>query len=197
AYRDQGGRLIGPDGVPAHSWMPSLLSRGYQLLHPKGYAAGKLTVPRREWDSHSWSSAYNRSDLQNAIQDILTALSSAEEAYPDKPITVIGVGEMGLPAAVAAALYGKAQSVVVDLDEGDVSYDRELLDLMRIGSIRRVGDFRTVALLLLNHNLTLFNAGAGLDPSWLQERARQLGLEGNLNLRLTEKQISFDSLVAR
>jgi len=70
--------------------------------------------------------------------------------------------------------------VTVDLNGADPGYDGELTGLLPYGGIRRIGDFRTAALLLLNRPLTILNAGGTFDKSWYEKAAKAAGLEKNL-----------------
>jgi hypothetical protein len=146
-------------GLP---WIRTLLEKRSALYRVRGYASGQLRVPDRTWDSFSWPSAYNRPNQVLAIQDIITAMQAIKQALPAVPLTVIGLERAGVPATFAAAVHGGAARAVLDMNGEDPAYDGTLLRLLPVGSIRRVGDFRT-ALLLIGGDIELLNPGPTFD----------------------------------
>ena len=167
--------------------MKNLAVQGYRIIRVGGYASGELSIPQKIWDSFSWPEAYNRSNQLNGIQDVLTTLYFVKKNWPDEPIVLAGMGSCGLLTAFAGAVFGEAQKVLIDLNGTDPGYDRELLRLLPVGSIKRVGDFRTAAILLMRKDLTLLNASPTFDSEWYTKQAAKLGLSENLELRLEEK----------
>jgi dienelactone hydrolase len=161
-------------------WARDLLKRGHRVYRIRGYSNGEIAVPQKTYDSWSWTRAYNRDNRMNAIQDIVTAIEFIRTTYPNRPLTVVGLGDCGISTALACAVSGKADRVVADLDGHDPGYDGELLELLPYGAIRRVGDFRTAALLLMNKPLTILNAGATFDRAWYEKMAKAAGVETNL-----------------
>ncbi len=175
-YPEDRGEILGGSGEPVFPWLKTVLGRGFQVFRVRGYASGHLRIPLRTWESFSWPDAYNRSNLLNAVQDVVTALAAVRDAYPELPLTLAGLDECGLPAALGAAVAGGVDQLVVDLDGSDPGYDGELLQRLPVGSIRRVGDLRAAFLAqLLEGDLYLWGAGPTFDPGWLQDRAAALG----------------------
>jgi hypothetical protein len=174
------GGLLDDTGRNPKSWVSDLLKRGHRVYRIRGYADGEYAVSRKTYDSWSWTRAYNRDNRMNAVQDIVTAIEFLRSTYPQRPLAVVGLGDCGLSAALACAVSGKADRVVADLAGRDPGFDSELLDLMPYGAIRRVGDFRTAALLLASKPLTLLNPGATFDRSWYEARAKAAGAEGKV-----------------
>ena len=181
-----GGALLPEAGV-LNSEAKNLAAQGYRVLRVGGYASGELSIPQKVWDSFSWPEAYNRSNQLNGIQDVLTSLCFVKKTWPGEPVILAGTGSCGLSAAFAGAVFAQADKVLIDLDGADPGYDGELLRLLPVGSIKRVGDFRTAAILLMRKNLTLLNASPTFDGGWYAEQASRLGLSGNLKLRLEER----------
>ena len=99
------------------------------------------------------------------------------------PVTVIGMAECGIPAAFACAAFGGVDRVIIDMDGSDPGYDSELAELMPYGAIKRIGDFRTASLLLMQNKLVLYNAGSTFDKDWYRRQAKALGFENNLEFR--------------
>jgi hypothetical protein len=159
----------------------SLLSRGFRLFRVRGFASGQVRIPKADWEAFSWPDAYNRSNQLSSVQDILLGISFIEKNAPGLDLRILGLGTAGVPTAFAAAVSGRAKEVILDLDGRDPAYDGELLEMMPVGAIKRVGDFRTAVLLLLRGNTSIMNAGPTFDKEWYHSRARELGLSSNLN----------------
>ncbi|MPZ17836.1 MAG: hypothetical protein GEV06_08000 [Luteitalea sp.] len=117
------------------------------------------------------------------IQDVATGLAFARARWPKDPLTLVGLGRCGLLAALGGAVSGEADRVVVDLAGRNPGLDAELLELLPVASLRRAGDLRTAALLLMRKPLELVNPGASFDRTWYRERAAAVGLSQNLRFR--------------
>ena len=179
-YPEELGGLLIPGTDRVQPWIEPLLSKGYRVYRISGYASGRLRIPQSVWDSYDWPWTYNRDNRLNGIQDILTALAYLKQALPDARHTVAGLSRCGVPTAFAGAVFGEADRVLVDLNRSDPGHDGELLKLLPVGSLKRVGDFRTAALLLMQKPLTLFNPAEDFDSAWHESLAQKLGLTGNL-----------------
>ena len=113
---------------------------------------------------------------------VITAIQFVKKVSPDRPLTVIGAGCRGLTAVLACAVTGEADTVVADLNGADPGYDGELLSLLPCSGIKRIGDFRTATLLLMDHPRTLTNAGATFDREWYERMATAVGMEGKVRI---------------
>ncbi|HUV12485.1 MAG TPA: hypothetical protein VMY18_02515 [Acidobacteriota bacterium] len=182
ALSEEEGPLVDQRGRLPQEWIRTLMERGLVIYRPRGYVSGQHSVPAKTYDSFSWSDSYNRDNRLNAIQDMVTTLTSIEDAFPDLPLTVIGLGRSGILTAFAAAIFGDADNVVIDLNGIDPGYDGDLLSALPVGSIRKAGDLKTAALLLLLQKLTIYNAASTFDSDWYLDHSRQLGLEKNLQV---------------
>jgi dienelactone hydrolase len=167
-----------PLGIEARKY----LKEGHRVYRIRGYASGELSIPKKTYDSFLWSSAYNRNDRQNGIQDVITAIQFVKKVYMDRPLTVVGFGDCGITAALACAVTGEADNVIADLNNSDPGYDSELLGLLPFSGIKRVGDFRTTAILLMNKPLTILHPGATFDKEWYETMAETMGMKKNLKI---------------
>jgi dienelactone hydrolase len=194
ALADEAGPLLDQQNNFPQSWIKTLAEQGLVVYRPRGFVSGQYSIPAETYNSFSWSEAYNRDNRLNAIQDIVTTITSVRDAYPDAPLTVIGLGRSGLLTAFAAALFGEADRVVIDLNGIDPGYDGDLLATLPVQSIRKVGDFRSAALILMERRLTIFNAAATFDVDWYLSRARALDLERNLKILPQERRFSLSMI---
>ncbi len=172
-----------------------LMAKGYRVARLRGYASGRLRIPRRIYDSFSWSWVYNRDNTLNGIQDIVTALHYLGKTRPDEDITLAGLEQCGLPALMAAAVTPSTASVIVDMNRTDPGYDGELVNLLPYGAIRRIGDVRTAAILLMDRPLVMYNAGETFDAGWYRERARSVGCAENVAVRRHAEDVSVVEFV--
>ncbi len=185
-YPEELGGLKIPGSQTVQPWIEPLLSKGYRVYRVSGYASGRLRIPQRVWDSYDLPWAYNRDNRLNGIQDILTALTWLKQSRPGERLTAAGLSRCGLLTAFAASVFGRADRVLADLDRCDPGFDGDLLKVLPVGSIKRVGDFRTAALLLMQNPVTLLNTAEGFDSAWYEEMGQKLGLSGNLGLKKME-----------
>jgi dienelactone hydrolase len=169
------GRLTPGAGLAVVPGVRALADSGQVVYRVRGYASGQLRIPERTYDSFAQSAAYNRPNEVLAVQDALTALAAIRQARPAVRISVIGLGESGVAAALAAAIDGGASRLIVDLNRDDPGYDRTFRRLMPVGAVRSVGDFRT-ALLLVDGPVHLLNPGPTFDRSWYVEQGTRSGL---------------------
>ncbi|MCE5271382.1 acetylxylan esterase [bacterium] len=179
-YPEEVGGVALPGDSGLRPWIAPLVQKGWRVVRVGGFASGELNIPRKTWESFSWPWAYNRGNGLEAIQDILTALAWARKSWPGEPLALAGLSRCGLSAAFAGAVSGAADMALIDLDRKDPVYDKELLDLLPVGSLQRVGGFRTAALLLARKPVVLLNPGASLDQGWFTGHASALGLGANL-----------------
>ncbi len=179
----QMGGLIDPTSRDVEKVSNSLLEKGFRLFRVRGYASGHERILLKIWENYSWPNAYNLNNEQRSIRDIRTGLDYIAQVHPGQNLTVVGLGACGLEAAFACALDGRAERVILDLNGRDPGYDGELLELMPVGAIKRVGDFRTAVLLLMRKKVVLYDAGPTFDQQWYLTQAKALGFTENLEFR--------------
>lgn len=175
------GGLLRPEG-DLREYTKALAENGYRIVRVGGYASGELSISRETWESFSWPDVYNRDNRLNGIQDIVTAMAFAEESWPNDQLTLAGLGRCGILTAFAGAVHGGADRAIVDLVGRDPGVDSELAEIFPVGSIRRVGDFRTAALLLMSKSLTVLNPAESFNRAWYAERAADLGFSSKFQV---------------
>jgi hypothetical protein len=194
-YPEEAGSLFLPGGNALRPWIEPFVKKGFRIVRVGGYASGELFIPLKTWESFNWPDTYNRDNRLNGIQDVITALSYVRATWPQDKITLAGLSRCGLITAFAGAISGEADRALVDLDNTDPGYDGELLKLLPVGSIRRVGDFRTASLMLMRKPLVLLNAGPTFEAGWYRNQAAALGLSANLGLEKSEEGLWLPSLL--
>ncbi len=180
---ESAGRLAAGAGLAGVPGVRALVDQGHAVYRVRGYASGQLRIPDRTWDSFAQSAAYNRPNAVLAVQDIVTALAAIRRIAATLPITVIGIGDTGLAAALAAAVDGGATRLIVDLDGEDPGYDRTFRRLMPVAAVRQVGDLRT-ALLIVNGPVHLVNPGPTFERAWYVDQGKRSGLQVTVHDRV-------------
>lgn len=160
---------------PMLPFLRSLADRGWEIFRVRGFASGQLQHDLCRWARLRLPAAYNPDDRMLGVQDVLTALAAVRAAYPEEPLRVIGLGRAGLITWWASALFPSAIHTVVDLDHQSIRCDEGLLRNFPLPGIRRVGDFRTAALLVFPGSLTLLNPAPGETFDDYQELADHVG----------------------
>jgi len=117
---------------------------------------------------------YNRTNLQERVQDILTSIAYLRTRPGIQHVGLAGQGQAGLWALLAAPA---ADAVAADCNQTDLTTDDALLteDLYAPG-LRRLGDFHTAAVLAAPHPLLLHNTGDKFAAAaWVQDVYGSLG----------------------
>ena len=119
-----------------------------ELANPEAAAARKPTA--------NYFCTYNRTDLQERVQDLITTCAFAQGHNKGRKIVLIGEGRAGIWALLASPA---ADATIADADALDVASDETLLasDLF-VPGIRRLG-FESMAQLAAARPLLVHNTG--------------------------------------
>jgi hypothetical protein len=187
--------FLTPEGKPG-ALARTLLDRGQAVLVFDAFLTGEMAdakaVEGRKRPFGAYFSTYNRTDIQERVQDLITATAYLRARGNIRNVTLLGTGRAGLWALLAAPT---ADRVAADCVQLDTTKEEALLaeDLFA-PNILRMGDFRTAALLaaprpLLLHNMSdKFAASSGITDAY-----KILKLDGHLlmtNALLTETAIA-------
>lgn len=150
----------------------ALLAKGVRVLLFDAFLTGERAdakaLAARDVPFDQYFSTYNRTNLQERVQDVLTALACARQTAGVKKVLLAGMGEAGLWTLLAAPA---ADGVVADCNQLDLTTDDALLtsDLF-MPCLRRLGDFHTAAALAAPHPLLLHNTGSKFTAAeWIGE----------------------------
>jgi len=190
-----GGRDEAADRRPG-SLVRALLGKGIAVLLPDVFLTGARADPEAGAARKpfiAFFTTYNRTDLQERVQDLLTVCAYAKAKRGARSVTLVGQGRAGLWALLAAPA---ADAVAADGAQLDLTTDDALRedDLFTPG-LRRLGDFHTAAVLAAPHPLLLHNTGAKFaSAAWIQDVYRALGAEDAL--RVSADPLDNDALVS-
>jgi len=157
------------DGAPV-GLAKKILDRGSSVILFDAFLTGELAkaeapVARKRFDL--FFSAYNRTDLQERVQDCVTVCAFAQTHSKDRRVVLCGAGRAGLWALLAAPA---ADAVAADGDGLDPTDDAALLspDLF-VPGIRKTGLFGGAAVLAAPHPLLLQNVGRNFPTALLRD----------------------------
>ncbi len=160
--------LVSPEGMSAfttgHIPEPgvlaaSLLTKGHRVLvldcFLTGSRANSETDAARNRPFGEFFSTYNRTDLQERVQDLITSAAYLRKDKKAKHVKLIGRGKAGLWSLLAAPAF---DGTAADCDNFDLTSDDALLTQdMFVPGLRKMGDFRTAATLAAPKPLFLFH----------------------------------------
>ena len=168
-----------------------LVSSDRKVLIIDVFGIGEHGEYERSEDTNYFTT-YNRTTTALRVQDILTTLLYFSTRGDVSEVSLIGIGEAGLWALLAAG-FTNIKNVVVDAAQFDNNNDDAYLKSLRIPSLRKVGDFRTAGTLTAPRNLIIHNTGDAFDTEWIEEVYRNLGAGQHL---LVRNEIMSDAEIA-
>jgi dienelactone hydrolase len=188
AYLDASGA---PTGL-----VKMLLDRGLTVMLFDTFLTGELANPKASEARKPFEkmfTTYNRTDLQERVQDLITGCAFARNhsKMGRRPVILCGSGRAGLWALLAAPA---ADAVVADCDQLDATSDSALLapGLFAPG-LRIFGGFEGAAALAAPNPLVLHNTG---DRSSTElARAAYSAAGGLKSLRVETAHLDDDALV--
>jgi dienelactone hydrolase len=162
AWLDKGGAPLG--------LAKKILGRGHSVILFDAFLAGEPATalsagPRKQFDL--FASTYNRTDLQERVQDCVTVCAFAQTHSKSRRIILCGAGRAGLWALLAAPA---ADAVAADGDALDLTGDTALLEAdLFVPGIRKIGLFAGATGLAAPHPLLLHNTGKNFPTDLLRD----------------------------
>ncbi len=152
------------DGSPK-GLAKKLIEQEVAVLLLDQFGTGQRTGPARDYATNFFTT-YNRTDMQERVQDLLTACAFAQTHGKGRHVILCGTGRAGLTALLASPA---AHAVVADCAQFDASDDRELLarDIFTPG-LRKLGGFEGVAAIRATHPLLLHNTGGKFPTAYIR-----------------------------
>jgi dienelactone hydrolase len=156
----------------------TLVDRGLSVLLLDTFMTGQLynaaaADARKTFDK--MFTTYNRTDLQERVQDIVTvcALAQNHSKLGRRPTTVVGMGRAGAWALLAAPA---ADAVVADCDGLDTSNEQVLLSAALFSpGFLKMGGFECPTALAASNPLVLHNTGSRFGTSFVRAAYTALG----------------------
>ena len=140
-----------------------------------GSAADPAVEKAREQPFGVFFDTYNRTNLQERVQDLVTAIAFVRMRLGG-PVVLSGRGSAGLWALLASP---DADGVSADVNHFDMTTDAGYVtDYMYAPCLRHFGDFKTSAVLAAPHPLALFNVDEKFTAAgWIRDVYQKLGVQ--------------------
>jgi hypothetical protein len=169
--------LVHPDGKSAFldaqgapkGLARELIAKEIAVLLLDTFLTGELADPnaakQRDY-SKEFFTGYNRTDVQERVQDLVTACSFARAHSKGRNVVLCGSGRAGLWSLLAAPA---ADAVAADCAQLDSTSDREFLsrDLFTPG-LRKLGGFEGVPVIAGTNPLLIHNTGEKFTTKFVQ-----------------------------
>ncbi|MFQ5809555.1 MAG: hypothetical protein ACE5JM_08045, partial [Armatimonadota bacterium] len=126
---------------------------------------------------------YNRSDLSNRVQDILTGLAYLGSRPEVSRRQLVGLGDAGLWALLARGIARSVNATVVDVAEFDNTSDDSFLERLASPGLRRAGDLRTAGAVAAPTKLLIHNTGSRFNARWIEDVYRAAGVRYQLRVQ--------------
>ena len=136
--------------------------------------------------SDPFFTTYNRTDVSNRVQDILTAVAFLESRPEVARVNLVGVGKGGLWSLLARALAPQLHRTLVDVSNFSSGEDRAYLEHLYVPVLRRAGDFKTAAMLAPATRLLIHNTGESFNTDWFRQAYELAGKTGLLEIESDE-----------
>lgn len=163
------GRAAVAPGGKWHAAAARMVGLGHAVLAFDAFQTG----PRRSQEVLSrplftnFFTTYNRTPLQERVQDVLTVCAYAKRAVQARRIILVGEGEAGLWVLLGGGL---ADSVIADANGLDTSNDDALLESTRFfPGARMLGGLDTPAAMQAPKPLVIHNTAGRFDTSWVTD----------------------------
>lgn len=166
-HPDGKSAFLDPSGAPK-GLARELITKQVAVLVLDTFLTGELADSTAEKQRNYFTNfftGYNRTDVQERVQDLVTACSFAQAHSKGRRVILAGVGRAGLWTLLAAPAADAVAADCSQLDSGD---DRELLarDLFTPG-LRKLGGFEGVAITAGVNPLLIHNTGEKFETKFL------------------------------
>ena len=185
-HPDGKAALLGADGKSAGETATKALERVDLVLTLDCLLTGESqAAPSRAeaMKDMKYFTTYNRTDLANRVQDILTGLAFLRDLPDVERVCLVGLQKAGLWCLLARALAPFVNATAADGDQFDATNDDSFIAQLAAPSIRRAGDLRTAGGLAAPGKLFIHNAGNKFPIDWVRDVYRAADAEDKLRVR--------------
>ena len=170
------------DALPLnHRLIKPLNDAGHDVILVRCFPGGRQ-IPEKI----KFFTTYNRTDVANRAQDILTAISYLKGRNPNARLNVVGLGEGGLWALLARGVAPEIDKMVVDAAQFDSSSDEAFAKSLAVPGIRLAGDFTTAVTIAPPTPLLIHNTGNKFNTEKIEAVYKAFGKAGNFKSQSAE-----------
>jgi hypothetical protein len=171
-----------------------LLKHHYAVVLVDTFLTGELandTTLKARNHFTNFFPTYNRTDLQERVQDLITACTFARHHEKGRRVLLCGSRRAGLWALLAAPA---ADAVAADCDSLDLNTDAALMEQgLFTPGIRKFGGFESAATLAAPHPLLLHNTGPNFPTAWLRDS--YAGVKAKKSFQAESAKLTDDGLI--
>ncbi len=157
------GSLFSPRSQDLSKWIRFLLHKGVAVLAIDPFGVGEhilLKGTKTERDEKvNYFTTYNRTKVQEQVQDVLTSTVALEKLSGVNKIGLIGLGKGGPVALLSASLEKNFQKILVDATALEAKKKNLLLSYF-VPGLGRIGDFTTAAAFISPQPLTIYGCSS-------------------------------------
>ena len=170
-----------------------LLKKGCSVLAIDAFKIGEHTLPasmKMRDENIPHFTTFNKTDLQERIQDIATAVKFLNEK---SKVSLIGLEEAGPWALLAAAVIPHLNAIVVDGAQLDIQNEHVLLENFFTPGLAKAGGMLTAVSLISPTRLYYFNAPENLPSDKIKAVYKLAGKPNNVLVyreNLSEKKLA-------
>lgn len=167
--------LVAGDGLHPGKLVQQLLSQGKSVLAIDCFRTGEHVLPpgmkmRDEAISHF--TTFNKTDTQERVQDILTAVGFLRENYK---VSLLGLEQGGAWVMLAAGVLPQSQQVAADAMNANWMDDKFLLENLFTPGLARFGGLATAMALAAPTPISIYNGRSLQDMDSIEKAYRALG----------------------
>jgi len=174
------GDLIDDAKPAAGALVTGLLARGQRVLAIDCFLTGEASGERKR--DIKYFTTYNRTDVAERVQDILTAIAYLRGRGDVTGVNVVGVDDAGLWCLLACGLTEKIGAVAADAARFDSTSDDAFLERLLCPHLRAAGDFVTAAAMIAPSRLMICNTGGKFATDGIARVYRAAGATDRLKV---------------
>ena len=174
------GDLIDDAKPSAGALVTGLLARGQRVLAIDCFLTGEASGERKR--DIKYFTTYNRTDVAERVQDILTAIAYLRGRGDVTGVNVVGVDDAGLWCLLACGLTEKIGAVAADAARFDSTSDDAFLERLLCPHLRAAGDFVTAAAMIAPSRLMICNTGGKFATDGIARVYRAAGATDRLKV---------------
>jgi dienelactone hydrolase len=157
----------------------TFVDKRYSVVLLDPFSSGASDTARRDHLA-KYFSTYNRTDLQERVQDIITTCAFAQTHGKGRKVLLVGTGHAGLSCMLAAPA---AQALAADYDRFNDEDSRLMQRDLFVPGIRRIAVFQGAAALAAPNPVLVHNAGDNFKPQWLKASYAAVQSSGALRIK--------------
>lgn len=181
--------LLGGDGVPSEL-VAGLLRKGQGVVLVEPFLAGKAELIARRQETEFFTT-YNRTALADRVRDVVNACAYANRLA--RNVNLVGLETAGPWVMLARPFAGSINRTAADAAQWEWDSSVGVTNPMALPGALRYGGMKAFACLGAPDPLFIYNYGAAVDTTWLEDAYR---IQESKGLRLTPGRATQEALAS-